>query len=195
MAERPERQEDFDAAWARIVADLTQEPAGGSSDGESQASGPTARDGLGTGESPGAGTAAPAGDVPGPGAPLQPPPTEPDEGLARLFEPLRRARAEPPRPPADAPQAPDAFVDNWEDEGHFTPPEPPELPAGTPVSRLAWAAMVGGPVVLLLITLTGWDPPRIVGISAGLAFLAGFATLVWLLPESREDGWDDGARL
>lgn len=91
--------------------------------------------------------------------------------------------------------ATDAFVDNWSDEGHFTPPPPPEIPAGTPLKRLAWVGTLGGPATLAFIALTGWDAPRAVGIGAGLAFLAGFATLIWQLPESRDDGWDDGARL
>jgi hypothetical protein len=34
-----------------------------------------------------------------------------------------------------------------------------------------------------------------VSIGAGLATIAGFITLVWHLPEAREDGWDDGAKL
>jgi hypothetical protein len=107
-----------------------------------------------------------------------------DPGLAALFEPLRRQ--EP---------APDAFVDNWQDEGHFIPPAPPEIPAGTPVKRLAWAGALGGPAVLVLTALTGWDAPGVVRLGAGVAALAGFATLVWQMPESREDGWDDGAQL
>jgi hypothetical protein len=111
---------------------------------------------------------------------------------------MRRARSrqQPDRPPSEAADDPGAFVDNWEDEGHFVPPPPPEIPAGTPAKRLAWVGLLGGPLTLALIALTGWDAPRIVGIAAGLATLAGFVTLVWLLPESREDGgWDDGARL
>ena len=107
-----------------------------------------------------------------------------DPGLAALFEPLRRQ--EP---------APDAFVDNWEDEGHFTPPVPPEIPTGTPVTRLAWAGALGGPAVLVLTALIGWDAPGVVLLGAGLAALAGFATLVWQMPDSRGDGWDDGSRL
>jgi hypothetical protein len=44
--------------------------------------------------------------------------------------------------------------------------------------------------------LIGYDLPRAVYIAAGIAALAGFATLVWLMPDSREDsGWDDGAQL
>jgi hypothetical protein len=152
----PERPEDFEDAWARIVEDLTAD-TGPDSPADDASSGS------------GAG---------GPGSS--------EAGLTALFEPLRRAEPQPD---------PAAFVDNWQDEGHFTPPPPPELPEGTPISRLAWAGLLGGPAVLLLDALTGWDGPRIVSIGAGLATLAGFVTLVWLLPESRDDGWDDGARL
>ncbi len=149
----PEDQDDFDAAWAQIVEDLT-------------------------GSDSGTGTPAPTEAEAAAGA------AGPDQGLAALFEPLRR------REPA-----PDAFVDNWEDEGHFTPPVPPEIPVGTPVKRLAWAGALGGPTVLVLAALTGWDAPGVVTLGAGLAALAGFATLVWHLPDSHGDGWDDGARL
>jgi hypothetical protein len=164
MCSVPEDQEEFDEAWARIVDDLTgSDPDLGADPG---AGPPAATSSAG----PEAGATA--------GAP------GPDQGLAALFEPLRRS--EPP---------PDAFVDNWEDEGHFTPPEPPEIPAGTPIKRLAWAGALGGPTVLVLTALTGWNAPGVVTLGAGLAALAGFATLVWHLPDSHGDGWDDGARL
>jgi hypothetical protein len=164
MCSVPEDQEEFDEAWARIVDDLT-------------GSDPDLGVDPGAGPAAGTGSAAPEAGAAA-GAP------GPDQGLAALFEPLRRR--EPP---------PDAFVDNWEDEGHFTPPEPPEIPAGTPVKRLAWAGALGGPTVLVLTALTGWDAPGVVTLGAGLATLAGFATLVWHMPDSHGDGWDDGARL
>lgn len=118
---------------------------------------------------------------------------DPDTGLAALFEPLReqqRPKPEPRREPA-----PDEFVDGWEDEGHFVPPPPPEIPQGTPIERLAWAGAIGGPLIILLTAFTGWNPPPIVGVGAGLTTLGSFVTLVWHLPEGRSDGWDDGARL
>jgi hypothetical protein len=164
MCSVPEDQEEFDEAWARIVDDLT-------------GSDPDLGTDPGAGPAGGTGSAAPEAGATA-GAP------GPDQGLAALFEPLRRR--EPP---------PDAFVDNWEDEGHFTPPEPPEIPVGTPIKRLAWAGALGGPTVLVLTALTGWDAPGVVTLGAGLAALAGFATLVWHMPDSHGDGWDDGARL
>ena len=154
----PERQEEFDEAWARIVEDLT---------GSDPAPDPAPAPGSDPGSTPDPALS--------PGS---------DPGLAALFEPLRRAEA-----------APDEFVDNWQDEGHFIPPVPPEIPVGTPVTRLAWAGALGGPAVLVLTALTGWDAPGVVRLGAGVAALAGFAALVWQMPESREDGWDDGARL
>ena len=167
----PDSQEEFDAEWARIVDDLTSGSPGtaprppGATDATEQPPAPPA-EGTGTGR----------------GA---------SEGLDALFEPLRRRR----KPEPAAQPAPDDFVDNWEDEGHFVPPPPPDIPEGTPLTRLAWAGVIGGPVILLLIAFTGWAPPGIVAIGAGVACLAGFATLVWHLPEGREDGWDDGAQL
>ena len=164
----PEKPDEFEEAWAAIVEDLTSSP------------------GLDSGPDSGQTTSVdPQGEA-----------TE--AGLAALFEPLRRAQARPDPDPAavETGDDPAAFVDNWEDEGHFVPPPPPEIPEGTPIKRLAWAGLIGGPIALILIALTGWDAPRIVTIAAGLVTLAGFATLVWLMPDAREDsGWDDGARL
>jgi hypothetical protein len=132
----PDPTEDLEAAWARIVADLTTEL-----------------------------------------------PTDDHFSTTRLAEADATARD------------PAAFVDSWSDEGHFTPMPPPEIPAGSPLTRLAWAGMLGGPATLLTIGFTGWSPPMPVPLGAGLATLAGFVTLVWLLPDSREDGWDDGAQV
>lgn len=183
----PESQDEFDQAWAQIVDDLTAGSQGASGD-RSTAPDPAAP----TGRAGQTGGDAPTADPPPATPPPAPPANSPGAGLEALFEPLRRQRQQPAADPAPAP---DDFVDNWEDEGHFVPPPPPEIPEGTPIKRLAWAGVLGGPLIILLIALTGWDPPSIVGISAGLATLAGFVTLIWQLPEAREDGWDDGARL
>ena len=167
----PEKPDEFEEAWARIVEDLSSTPGTEPSSTE-----PSGTDATGA----------------------EPTTSATDAGLAALFEPLRRAHSQPdPEPaPAQGPDDPGAFVDNWEDEGHFVPPPPPEIPTGTPAKRMAWAGLIGGPITLALIALAGWDPPSIVRIAAGLATLAGFVTLVWLMPDAREDsGWDDGARL
>lgn len=207
MADDPE---DFEARWAEIVAELQvgSDPDRSDPDGlpdglpDGSASG-TGLDGSASGSGAGASVGGdpvshdqvggdPVAGVPGQDAGV-------DDRLAALFEPLRAARPEPR--PADQqirqggdPDLP-AGPDTWSDEGHFVPPPPPELPEGTPVTRLAWAGTLGGPAVMLGSAMLGWDAPRVVMVGAGLAFLAGFVTLVWQLPDSRDDGWDDGARL
>lgn len=215
MADDPE---DFEARWAEIVAELQvgSDPDRSDPDGlpDGSASG-TGLDGSASGSGAGASVGGdpvshdqvggdPVAGGSAPGAPAAGTPAAGqdagvDDRLAALFEPLRAARPEPR--PADQqirqggdPDLP-AGPDTWSDEGHFVPPPPPELPEGTPVTRLAWAGTLGGPAVMLGSAMLGWDAPRVVMVGAGLAFLAGFVTLVWQLPDSRDDGWDDGARL
>ncbi|MEI7779559.1 MAG: hypothetical protein WCJ42_09020 [Actinomycetes bacterium] len=74
---------------------------------------------------------------------------------------------------------------------HFEPAEPDALPPVDRINRFAWAGVLGGPAMLLLITLTGsaapgWLAPLAVG-----AFVAGFATLV--ARGKGRDPDDDGA--
>lgn len=173
----PREPEEYEQAWAQIVADLTTDDPG----------------------------LAERLQVPGPSGPQPPTSSEEFRTEATDTDPQR-----PDEPGATAPHtdhhdpgdhsrsdytSSDYNPSDWEDEGHFVPPHPPELPAGTPATRLGWAGVIGGPVVMALSALTGWDPPAVVMWGAGAATVAGFITLVWQLPDSREDGWDEGARL
>ncbi len=175
-----ERPEEFEEAWARIVAELsvdTEEPASPQTELELEAS------------AEGAGQPA--------STPADPDPEAAHTArLSALFSPENSLVEPAPLVPAEPVADPAAFVDSWHDEGHFVPPPPPDLPEGTPVTRLGWAGLLGGPTILILLALTGWHAPRVVAIGAGLITLAGFLTLVWHLPDSRPDsGWDDGAKL
>ncbi|MEV5784835.1 hypothetical protein AB0L42_28060 [Streptomyces sp. NPDC052287] len=79
-----------------------------------------------------------------------------------------------------------------DDEGHFVPPEPPPLPAADTTAKFAWLAVIGGPIVLLLAILLGWDMTwwlATVGIGG---FLGGFATLVMRMNPDDEDEDDPG---
>ncbi|MER6436537.1 hypothetical protein ABT275_09300 [Streptomyces sp. NPDC001185] len=79
-----------------------------------------------------------------------------------------------------------------DDEGHFVPPEPPPLPAADTTAKFAWLAVIGGPVVLLLAVLLGWDMTwwlATVGIGG---FLGGFATLVMRMNPDADDEDDPG---
>ena len=98
----------------------------------------------------------------------------------------------PPGPPAPGPR--DWAAADEPDEG-FVPPEPPPLPRGDLVSRLAWAGVLLGPAFLLLSALV-WDDAGPLPLAlATLAFVGGFITLVARMPARRDDEDDDGAVL
>jgi hypothetical protein len=78
-------------------------------------------------------------------------------------------------------------------EDRFVPPEPPPITSTDLASRLAWLGVLGGPLLLLLATLTWSRLPTLVVILALAAFVGGFITLVARLPRERDDGPDDGA--
>jgi hypothetical protein len=86
----------------------------------------------------------------------------------------------------------DRDEEDEEDEG-FVPPEPPPFPRGDLVSRLAWGAVIGGPVFLLLAAMLWRTLPAVLLLVALLAFVGGFVTLVARMPPDHPDDPDDGA--
>ena len=125
--------------------------------------------------------------------------------------------AREPEPPADGPPAPSApgpppsptgppvaeWGDplntraSWEDEGHFVPPVPPPLPSVEPRRRIAWIALLGSPVVGLLLVVLQVAIPRWVSSFLVCAFVGGFCYLVATMGQPPADDWsgDDGAVL
>lgn len=83
--------------------------------------------------------------------------------------------------------------DDEDDEDRFVPPEPPPIPRGDVVSRLAWGAVIGGPLFLLIAALTWRTLPSTLLLVALLAFVGGFVTLVARMPQDQPDDPDDGA--
>ncbi|MBV1938093.1 hypothetical protein KUF83_16185 [Streptomyces sp. BV286] len=79
-----------------------------------------------------------------------------------------------------------------DDEGHFVPPEPPDLPAADTTSKFAWLGVIGGPVLLLLAVLLGWDMTWWLATLGIGGFLGGFATLVGRMRSDDEDEDDPG---
>ncbi len=79
-----------------------------------------------------------------------------------------------------------------DDEG-YVPPEPPPLPRGDLVSRLAWAGVLGGPLFLLLAAIVWRELPKALLLAALAAFVGGFVTLVARMPGATPDEPDDGA--
>ncbi|MBV7694849.1 hypothetical protein [Streptomyces sp. TRM70350] len=79
-----------------------------------------------------------------------------------------------------------------DDEGHFVPPEPPPLPAADATAKFAWLGVLGGPVLLLLAVLLGWDMTWWLTTLGIGGFLGGFATLVMRMRTDEEDDDDPG---
>ena len=118
-----------------------------------------------------------------PPPPEQPAPEERAERLRGLFQPTWND-------PLDSEAT-------WEDEGHFVPPPPPPLPQVEPRRRLAWAALLGTPLIALLLVGAGI---RVAGWMAFLlvvGFIGGFGYLVATMRSGPPDDWsgDDGARI
>jgi hypothetical protein len=73
---------------------------------------------------------------------------------------------------------------------HFEPPDPGPVLGGDPLLTMAWIAVVG-PLVLLLVTVFAWrDIPSIALQVAAVSLLLGVGILVWRMPASRDE--DDG---
>jgi hypothetical protein len=80
-----------------------------------------------------------------------------------------------------------------EREEHFVPPEPPPVPRGTPARRLAWLALFGAPLVMLVAVAFGLEYPIWVTIGLVVGFIGGFVFLVATMPRDDGDHWGDGA--
>ncbi|BCL31215.1 hypothetical protein ACFFS2_06580 [Streptomyces aurantiacus] len=79
-----------------------------------------------------------------------------------------------------------------DDEGHFVPPEPPPLPTGDATARFAWLGVIGGPLLLLLAVLLGWEMTWWLTTLGIGGFLGGFVTLVARMRGDEEDEDDPG---
>jgi hypothetical protein len=105
--------------------------------------------------------------------------------------------AEPPRFAVFERRWPDPLNSeaDWEDEGHFIPPEPPPLPTLEPRRKLAWTGLFGSPVMMLAAVVFGWSYPQWFSFILVTGFLGGFGYLVATMPRTRGgDGpGDDGA--
>jgi len=90
------------------------------------------------------------------------------------------------------PQEPEEFPEVDEENG-YTPPPPPPIPLGDPVTRAAWAALVGGPLYILATVIFDWEAPGWAAFLAVAAFIGGFVALVLRMGDDPRDGDDDGA--
>lgn len=89
--------------------------------------------------------------------------------------------------PRDAPRPADPAED------HFVPPVPPPLPRLQPATKLAWIALFGGPLYLLIATAVGATISGLAVFGAVAAFVGGFVVLVLRMDNGRppDSGSDD----
>ncbi|MEU6733139.1 hypothetical protein ABZ929_08025 [Streptomyces physcomitrii] len=197
---------DEDAVWAQIVAGYGEEPpdppgtkpfrsvedlalleppGGEDEDGGTRTAPRTAERGEPGGAAEGTGAAD------GPEKPdkfSKPPsgqgPADRPLGSSVVFPPAAGPRDHSPPEPGGK------EVDD--DEGHFVPPEPPPLPDADPTAKFAWLGALGGPLLLLLAVLLGWEMTWwLTALSVG-GFLGGIATLVVRMKDGDEDDEDPG---
>jgi len=88
---------------------------------------------------------------------------------------------------ADAP-------DEDEVEG-YEPPEPPPLPVIAPDRGLAWAGVLGSPVVVLVCLILTISIPAWLGYLLVVGFVGGFLYLVLQMSREPRDPFDDGAQV
>lgn len=111
--------------------------------------------------------------------------------------------AEVATPPSDAVEHPVIGVDGsgWrsydvEDDDHFVPPAPRPLPAGDIQFWAILIGLVGGPALLLYLTIFNQDTGGFWLIVAVIMSVVGFGMLVARLPQRHDDtDGDDGARV
>ncbi|MEU5118689.1 hypothetical protein [Streptomyces asoensis] len=188
----PEEQSvpfDEDAAWAAIVAGYGEEPAD-----------PPGAKPFKSVEDLALLEVEPNDEAPAAAAaeePVKDPAGEPAAGADEEKEPARPLGSSIAFAPGVGPRdhtLPEPAEDDFDgdDEGHFVPPEPPPLPAADTTAKFAWLGVIGGPVLLLLAVLLGWEMTwwlSTVGIGG---FLGGFATLVTRMRTDDEEDGDPG---
>ncbi|WP_395360185.1 hypothetical protein ACHGLA_09880 [Streptomyces sp. YH02] len=208
---------DEEAAWAAIVAGYGEEPADppgakpyrtvenlslpepeaeGDEDedaGEVRPVKPGPAAGKGTPWKPRpttGGTSPEADEEPGAEEEPEAGPERPSLGSSVVFAPGVRPAGPRDYSPAEPDDGP-----GGSDEGHFVPPEPPPLPEADATTRFAWLAVVGGPVLMLVAVLLGWDMTWWLTTLCIGGFLGGFATLVGRMKhDDDDDGFDDPGR-
>ncbi|MEV6111831.1 hypothetical protein AB0L59_04760 [Streptomyces sp. NPDC052109] len=159
---------DEDAAWRAIVAGYGAEPP----------------------DPPGAKPFKPVEDLA-----LPEPETESENGTDKA--PVRPLGSSVSFAPGVGPRdysSPEPAEDDFDedDEGHFVPPEPPPLPTADTTAKFAWLGVVGGPILLLLAVVLGWDMTWWLTTLGIGGFLGGFAALVIRMRTDDEEDDDPG---
>lgn len=76
----------------------------------------------------------------------------------------------------------------------YEPPLPPPLPVADQATRLAWAGVIGGPVLFILALLLDWELASWAQLAGVTGLVVGFVTLVARMrDEAPDDDPDNGA--
>jgi hypothetical protein len=100
-------------------------------------------------------------------------------------------------PPPDADDEPESF-DDMPDEPFYRQVQPSPIRPRHRGRTLAWIAVLGSPLAIIIFTLAHVWLPKSVLLGIGLTFVAGSIYLISQLPEhgpARPDWPDDGAAL
>jgi len=129
-----------------------------------------------------------------------PDPATPPEQPARP-DPYAWAVGDEPEEPAELAESAPAYAEDaggdlyHSGETSYVPPDPPPLPVPEPDRGIAWAGVVGSPLLLLVSLLFGIGLPSWVGYLMVAWFVGGFCYLVARMPKEPRDPWDDGSRV
>lgn len=110
-------------------------------------------------------------------------------------QPTIPAEADPQARTYDAPEEPPETTPElewWEREEHFTPPEPPPAPVPRGPRGLAWAGVLGLPVLTIILTLANLTIPTWLTTLGILAFVASLGYLFATMPHDDDDDPFDG---
>ncbi|MET9389117.1 hypothetical protein ABZY20_01700 [Streptomyces sp. NPDC006624] len=191
---------DEEAAWAAIVAGYGEEPPDPpgakpfkSVEDLALLESPTNDDRP----APAAGAGPAAGGARKPGEPDGPEAKGAQDAGATADEPVRPLGGSVSFAPGVGPRdytAPEPTEDDFDadDEGHFVPPEPPPLPTADATAKFAWLGVLGGPVLLLLAVLLGWEMTWWLATLGIGGFIGGCATLVMRMRTDDEEDDDPG---
>jgi len=195
--EAPDHGRDLvdDDTWSRIVAtfhgDALNRPVDQTSGGEPTVAAPVEPEQPGSGQAE-SGQAESGQAESGPTGPVRAWPEAEDLAAVTDDAPALRRPGGTPGPGSSGPnpreQQHAAELDRYE------PPLPPPLPVADQTTRLAWAGVVGGPVLFILALLLDWELASWAQLAGVTGLVVGFVTLVARMrDETPDDDPDNGA--
>ncbi len=78
-----------------------------------------------------------------------------------------------------------------DDHEHYVPPDPGPVLGGDPLLTTAWLAVVGMPILWLVVLIAWRGAPHVVLQASGVVFVLGLGLLLWRMPHRRDSSDDD----